>query len=298
MFSEDSSETTVSTSSESNAHSICSNRCSSPGTNSFYAIKILKEASYRCKCIDLEFSSVVMEVSGAGSRQRLTDSLQSKDSASPLTDLDCPAATDDHKEAFAGDSGLMDFLTGTFLGLSTSEGQPSDAQERVNICNPDRTIDMATLYLAQALGLNTANIKDNFVYEASRTYLYPNSSSGPAQIFPPDTNLVSFPGLQQTYWTIVAQYTATSEPGLRSGRSAEWCWRLGKGLHDHCSVTTNTNTCQTNNCRNVWRNFVEACHRVRGLDTSLAQYRSCCNQNKPCGAQSQPGVTIYQLNRM
>ena len=216
----------------------------------------------------------------------------------PLTDLQCPAATDQHKAAFAGDSGLTSFLTASSLSLWTTEGRANDSQQRVNLCNPDRTIDVVTLYLATALGLDTSDLMTNFVYEKTRTYVYPNSSSGPSEIFPPDSGLTGFPGLTQTYWTIVAQYTAGSEPTLRSGRSAGWCWIQGKGLHDHCTVTTNTNNCSVNSCTNIWRNFIEACHRVRGLDSSLPQYRTCCNHNKPCASKSYPGVELYRLRRL
>ena len=59
---EDGSETSVTTSSESNAKTTCYNRCVAPGTNSFYAIKLLKIGSWRCKCLDLTLSPVVAEV--------------------------------------------------------------------------------------------------------------------------------------------------------------------------------------------------------------------------------------------
>ena len=72
------------------------------------------------------------------------------------------------------------------------------------------------MYLAQALGLDTTDMMTNFVFEKTKTYIYPNSSIG---IFPPQADLSSFPGLQQTYWSIIAQFTASSEPSLRSGRS-------------------------------------------------------------------------------
>ena len=51
----------MSSSSESSALSSCSNRCSSPGTNSFSGLRIVGEGSYKCKCVDLAFASVVLE---------------------------------------------------------------------------------------------------------------------------------------------------------------------------------------------------------------------------------------------
>ena len=267
---------------EDYALSSCSSRCSSPGTNSFSALRILKDRQYKCKCVDLAFSAVVLE---------------NKDNVNPLTDLTCPEATDEFKTAFQADSGLMSFLTSS-LGLMTDEGQQEDGQARKNLCNPDRLVDIVTLYLAQALGLDTADMKTNFVFEKTKTYIYPNSTSGPAEIFPPDSNLTAFPGLEQTYWSIISQYTASTEAGLRSGRSAGWCWVLGKGLHDHCSAVRTSENCSLNNCDNIWRYFLEACHRVRSLDPSLPQYKTCCNPDKACASTSYPGVQLYRLQRM
>ena len=272
----------MSSSSESYALSSCSNRCSSPGTNSFSGLRIVGEDSYKCKCVDLAFASVVLE---------------NKDSLDPLTALSCPEATEEFRTAFQGDSGLNSFLSSN-LSLWTNEGQLEDSQGRRNLCNPDRLVDLATLYLAQALGLDTADIKANFVYEKTKTYVYPNSSSGPSEIFPPDSSLTTFPGLEQTYWTVVSQYTASTEPSLRSGRSAQWCWILGKALHDHCSAARANLACSLNNCYNIWKYFLESCHRVRALDTSLAQYRTCCNPSKPCASTSYSGVQLYRLQRM
>ena len=107
-------------------------RCASPGTNSFSALRLLKESKYKCKCVDLDFSSVILE---------------NKDNVNPLTDLSCPEATDEYKTAFQADSGLMSFLTSS-LSLWTNEGQQEDSQGRKNICNPDRLVDIVTLYLA------------------------------------------------------------------------------------------------------------------------------------------------------
>lgn len=57
---EDGSETTVNTNRESSAKTSCYNRCVS--TNSFYALKLLKVGSWRCKCLDLALGPVVAEV--------------------------------------------------------------------------------------------------------------------------------------------------------------------------------------------------------------------------------------------
>ena len=59
---EDGSETTVTTSSESSAKTSCYNRCSSPGTNTFYAMNIITIGSWNCKCLDMTLSPVIAEV--------------------------------------------------------------------------------------------------------------------------------------------------------------------------------------------------------------------------------------------
>ena len=37
-------------------------------------------------------------------------------------------------------------------------------------------------------------------------------------------NLANFPGLEQAYWTIVWQYTSSTENNLRKDKSEMWCW--------------------------------------------------------------------------
>ena len=59
---EDGSETTVTTSSESSAKTTCHNRCSSPGTNSFYAMNIITTGKWKCKCLDMTLSPIIAEV--------------------------------------------------------------------------------------------------------------------------------------------------------------------------------------------------------------------------------------------
>ena len=139
-----------------------------------------------------------------------------------MTDIQCPAGTDVHKATFQSDSSLMSFLTTSTLSLPTTEGQDNDTHQRNNICNPDRTVDIATLYLAKALGLSTANIINNFVYDVNQTYVFPlNNTHGPSsldlhtQIY---TFIESyFPNLKQTYWTILSHYnTRQTFPPLQS----------------------------------------------------------------------------------
>ena len=303
-ISEDSSESTITTPDENEAVSQCLALCSGSEVNSFYALRIKEFGKYKCKCLDLSFTSIVAEVSQLLDVKLLHVffcQFQSNDYLWPLNEVKCPEATDQYITAFDGDSTLMDFLTTSTLSLWTNDGQMNDTQQRVNICNPDRIIDMVTLYLAHALGLNTNSIKENFVFEKTKTYVFPDSLyTGPAETFPPNISLTDFPNLEQTYWTIISQYTASSEPSLRAGKSAEWCWLLGKGLHDHCLLTSSSLNCSQDTCQTVWANFVEACHRVRSIDTSEAGYELCswCSPDYPCLYQTYSQADLYQLYRL
>ena len=141
---------------------------------------------------------------------------QSNDYLFPLNEVKCPEATDQYKDGFEADSALMSFLKTSTLSLLTTDGQMNDTQQRSNICNPERIIDIVTLYLAKALGLNTADLKDNFVFEKTKTYEFPDSlDTGPVEIFPPNSSLTDFPNLEQTYWTILSQFSPDTEPTLR-----------------------------------------------------------------------------------
>ena len=127
-----------------------------------------------------------------------------------MTQIQCPAATDVHKAAFQSDSNLMSFLKTSTLSLATTEGQDNDTQQRSNICNPDRTVDIVTLYLAKALGLSTANIINNFVYDVNQTYVFPlNNTHGPSQLYTQTYAFTDyyFPNLEKAYWTILSHYT-------------------------------------------------------------------------------------------
>ena len=215
---EDGSETTVNTNRESSAKTSCYNRCAS--TNSFYAIKLLKVGSWRCKCLDLTLEPVVAEVNTSYVVILPHNLLQSRVTTDPLNEIQCPEATDVHKDEFQSDSALMNFLTSSTESLETSEGKDDDGQQRKNICNSERTADIVTLYLAKVLGLSTGDIVNNFVYDFNETYVFPmNNSQGPSNTYPPPTNSYHFPGLYRTYWTILSHYTSTTEPGLRAGKS-------------------------------------------------------------------------------
>ena len=61
-ISQDNSETTISTTEESSAITNCVETCSASGTNSFSALRLTEFARYKCKCLDLSLSPVMIEV--------------------------------------------------------------------------------------------------------------------------------------------------------------------------------------------------------------------------------------------
>ena len=230
--------------------------------------------------------------------------IQSTEDTSAVTNLPCPEATDPSKDAFQSDTALMNFLTASTLSLwKKVAGQANDTLLRKNLCNSQRKIDIATLYLAKSLGLSVSNIVANFVYDEGATYTFPNhSTNGPDVIYPPPD--VYFPNLEQTYWTIMSQYTVNTEPAMRTRqRRDKWCWIEGRGLYDHCQDTKSSLSCPAgtphNLCTDIWKNFVEACHRVHSLDTGLTEYRVRYgkNPNYVCSPYD-PDYKYYELSRL
>ena len=61
-ISEDNSEATISTNDESSAITNCLETCSASGTNSFAALRLTEFARYKCKCLDLSLSPLLIEV--------------------------------------------------------------------------------------------------------------------------------------------------------------------------------------------------------------------------------------------
>ena len=223
---------------------------------------------------------------------------------SPTEDVPCPAYTDPLKDDFQADSGLVDFLTQSTLSLQKKVGgQNNDTDQRKNICNPDRQIDITTVYLARALGLTVSTIVANFIFDESRDYVFPGNAS---EIFPP-VNITQYWNLEQTYWTIISQYTAATEPLMRlRHRSNKWCWTVGKGMYDHCEETKQAASCSNgatgtphNHCRTIWKFFVEACHRVHSISTSQDPYKVYgSSYPEDICIPTQANLELYELSRL
>ena len=158
-------------------------------------------------------------------------------------------------------------------------GQENDTLARPNICNADRVVNIATLYLAQVLGISLTTIIEDYTYVAAAIHVFPNDLKKPIPVYIPD-NEPGFPDLEQIYWTIMDQFTRASEPSIRKDKSPLWCWYVGYAAFDHCTKTKNSEACAEDNCLDIWKYFVEACHRVRSINTATGDY-SIMSDYKP-----------------
>ena len=275
---------------EAEARAVCLDRCDNDKANSFYAVRLNSQGQFKCKCLGHSLSPLVAGYEGY---------------RSPVQDVPCPDYTDPIKANLHTKTDLRAFLNESTVGLWTKlAGQDNSTDQRVNICNQDRDTDIVTLYLAAALSLSISNIVTNFVFDEVRNYTFPNhTTNGPDTIYPPD-QLAAFPNLEQSYWTIMAQLTTSTEPALRNTkRSPKWCWYLGYAVRDHCMETRDATSCPAGAptgmtmCNKVWRHFVEACHRVLSLDTSASPYKLQGYYNSICAPTDQ-SAKFYELSRM
>ena len=47
----------------------------------------------------------------------------------------------------------------------------------------------------------------------------------------------------QVYWSVLEQFSPSTEPFLRAGKSALWCWYVGRAVYDHCFYRKSQNNC-------------------------------------------------------
>ena len=146
---------------------------------------------------------------------------------------------------------------------------------------------------------------DNFAFDTNvSNYKFPNSSVV-QQSYPPEGSvLTSYPSLDQVYWTIISQYSRLTVHTTNYLKSSRWCWWVGSAVYDHCMGLKSQVACSPQPwCSRLWKPFMEACHRVRHLDTSVEPYKYVAGaQNKWCmpsaynlGALTD--VTLYEVSR-
>ena len=256
----------------------------------------MKEDLFKCRCQTRAFENVLGEYG-----------------SNPTSYFKCPDGSDPYKDDFEADSALVSWLTESTLGLwKKVGGQSNDTLQRMNICNQGRQADIATLYLARALGLSVSNIISTFVFDETKAYIFPNSSSKPNIIYSPNAYdlFYRWPKLDQTFWTIMSQYNSQTEPQMRTrDKSTYWCWIVGLGMYDHCIQKTRDVSCDQTTanhetmCNGYWKYFVEACHRVHSINPAQGGYNVYQNngqQRNPnwiCNP-SKTNFQLYQISRM
>ena len=67
-----------------------------------------------------------------------------------LYHYDCSQITPTDEAKFSGEALISEFLTSR-LELLTTLARDNDTQQRPNLCNPSRVVNLATLYLSSAL---------------------------------------------------------------------------------------------------------------------------------------------------
>ena len=144
----------------------------------------------------------------------------------PTEDITQSAMETETKGNFESDSALKAFLSST---QELQNSKSADAGAVSNVCNPQRSVNVATVYLAKALGLDVGSLVGSYTYNWAASHSFPmNATVGPSKTFEPTGDE------EQAYWTLVDQYTTKTEPGLRSEKGRNWCHHQGIGVHSHC----------------------------------------------------------------
>ena len=275
FFIEDSSEATINTIHYTTARSSCKDKCSSP--NVFYGIRRDMDNQFKCKCFERGMTDLIAEVNGGHN---------------PIYHVNCAPIIQPHRTSFEDDTSLTEFLEVSTVSFKTSLGQDNDTQLRPNVCNPSRVVNIATLYLAKLLGVNLDTIITTFTYVHNKVYVFPNNDENPITTYPPQ-NLPNFPNLEQAYWTILSYFTPLTEPQIRNNKSPLWCWYVGRAVWDHCT-NTQRNKCSVDICPDVWKYFLEGCHRLRSINP-VGIYAYSTNPNRWCAGQN--ARNIYEISR-
>ena len=156
-------------------------------------------------------------------------------------------------------------------------------------------VDVTTMYLAKAVGLNVKTLKNSYKYNTNVSHhSFPTGTNSPTDTYIPN-NLPSFPNIEQTFWSIMDQYTNKTEPNLRKDKDKMWCHHRGVGVLEHCKEATkdigsgcggNNNNARNNHCKAFWRYFIEACNRVHSQDPTDNKYKMTNSPQRYCQSDS------------
>ena len=169
---------------------------------------------WKCRC----FTSDLLD--------KLIGATKNLGRADPTQDITLAAMETETKGNFDSDPALKAFLAST---KQLKNSRSTDIGALSNVCNPERSVNVATVYLAKALGLEVGTLVDGYTYNWATSHSFPmNATDGPSQTFEPTGDNA------QAYWTLLDQYTAETEPELRAGKGRNWCHHQGIGVHSHC----------------------------------------------------------------
>ena len=168
-----------------------------------------------------------------------------------------------------------------------------------------QVVDVTTMYLAKSLGLNVKTLKNSYTYNTNVSlHSFPNGSNSPSQTYIPE-NEANYPNLEQTYWSIMDQYTNITEPTIHEDKDKMWCSHRGLGMYEHCKTATaevgsgcggSSSSARNNHCKDFWLYFMEACNRVHSRDPTDSKYRHNNNVQRYCTVSSSSN-SIYWLFR-
>ena len=130
---EDGSETKITTSSTSDVPDLCESSCSSPSTV-YTGTRRLSDTEFQCLCFDQNFDAMVAKSKYYNA----------------LYHYDCSVVTPADEAKFSAEPLLSEFLTSR-LDLLTTLARDNDTEQRPNLCNPSRVVNLATLYLSVSL---------------------------------------------------------------------------------------------------------------------------------------------------
>ena len=304
LTTEDGSETLIDTTDYSNAKSICLERCvpdPKTATKVYAGTKMISQSQFKCKCFTRDTTAII-GVPGDGFNGR--------------TDVrfafSCDPIHQPYKDRFNGDSGLIAFLDSKSSITTVTPGAAAAGENaESNACTVGSTADVAAMYMANLLDLDVAFIVANYKYDTSKTRTFPkfNSTSGPSRTYiPVSTDLVPYPGLDRAFWTIMEQYTGSTEPTIRAGKGRSWCHYTGVGMYEHCKSKLGLDTCaaittgaqRNQRCKDIWTLFMQVCNRVRSLDPNNNNYKAYTNNPNNYCLSSQleeqtPQVLTYQV---
>ena len=222
----------------------------------------------------------------------------------PRNFADCDVAAQVYEDQFDADADLLSWLKDSSLALNTTEGQVDNGEPNFCVVSDVGRANRATIYLASALGLDVGKLVNNFVFDTNvSNYKFPFNSSV-QQSYPPEGSVLSsFPSLDQVYWTIISQYTRLTVHTTNYGKSSRWCWWVGSAVYSHCMKVKSQLGCGGAWCSRLWKPFIEACHRVRHLNTAVEPYKYqagawdkwCLPSEYSSGGYTD--VTLYEVSR-